>query len=258
MDGKRVEYSSVTKQQLGQSLFWGSRPENLILKRKSYVNKLLPSHFTPLNNTNRKRVYVKEIKITLNNADKNNFSHRFFCWISIMVLISMVSFFQVSIYHFSPRTIHTSWKCKLHNREIPWTVAYLAPLSMEWIPQAREVQWVAISFSRGSSRPGDWTQVCCTAGRLFTNWDPRKTLQKKVLVAQSCPTLCDPMGCSFSGSSLHGIFQANILEWVTIPFSRGSFWPRDWTWVSCNAGWFYTIWAIEDIIHHEKKSSYIY
>ena len=41
-------------------------------------------------------------------------------------------------------------------------------------------------------------------------------------VAQSCPTLCDPMGWSLPGSSVHGIFQAGILEWVAISFSRGS------------------------------------
>ena len=44
----------------------------------------------------------------------------------------------------------------------------------------------------------------------------------KVLVAQSCPTLCDPMDCSPSSSSVHGILQARILEWVAISFSRGS------------------------------------
>ena len=45
--------------------------------------------------------------------------------------------------------------------------------------------------------------------------------------AQSCPTLCDSMDCSPPDSSVHGIFQAGILEWVAIPFSRGSLWPRD-------------------------------
>ena len=49
----------------------------------------------------------------------------------------------------------------------------------------------------------------------------------KVLVAQSCPTLCNPMDWSLSGFSVHGILQARILKWVAIPFSRGSFWPRD-------------------------------
>ena len=41
-----------------------------------------------------------------------------------------------------------------------------------------------------------------------------------VLVAQSCPTLCDPMDCNLLGSSVHGILQARTLEWVVIPFSR--------------------------------------
>ena len=51
----------------------------------------------------------------------------------------------------------------------------------------------------------------------------------KALVAQLCPTLCDPMDCSPSGSSVHGILQARIPEWVAIPFSRGSSRPRDGT-----------------------------
>ena len=48
----------------------------------------------------------------------------------------------------------------------------------------------------------------------------------------SCPTLCDPMDCSPPGSSVHGIFQARILEWVAISFSRVSSQPRDQTRVS--------------------------
>ena len=49
----------------------------------------------------------------------------------------------------------------------------------------------------------------------------------EVLVAQSCPTLCNHMDCSPPGFSVHGTLQARILEWVAIPFSRGSSWPRD-------------------------------
>ena len=41
-------------------------------------------------------------------------------------------------------------------------------------------------------------------------------------VAQSCPTLCDPMDCNLSGSSVHRIFQAIVLEWIAISFSSGS------------------------------------
>ena len=52
------------------------------------------------------------------------------------------------------------------------------------------------------------------------------------------------------GSSVHGILQAKILEWVAIPFSRESSQPRHWTWVSCNAGRFFTIWATRGIQSH--------
>ena len=64
---------------------------------------------------------------------------------------------------------------------------------------------------------------------------------KEIPVAQSCPTLCDPVDCSRPGSSAHGILQARILEWVTISFSRVSSQPRDRTLVSCIAGRFFTV-----------------
>ena len=54
---------------------------------------------------------------------------------------------------------------------------------------------------------------------------------------------CDLMDCSPPGSSIYGVLQARILEWVVIPFSRGSFQPRDWTHVSHIAGRVFTIWA---------------
>ena len=65
----------------------------------------------------------------------------------------------------------------------------------------------------------------------------------KMLVARLCPTPCDLMDCISRGSSFHEILQARILEWIAIPFSRESSWPKDRTWVSCIAGWFCTIWA---------------
>ena len=50
----------------------------------------------------------------------------------------------------------------------------------------------------------------------------------QVLVTQSCPTLCDPMDCNPPGSSIHGILQARMLEWVAIP-SQLRNWTQDWT-----------------------------
>ena len=66
-----------------------------------------------------------------------------------------------------------------------------------------------------------------------------KTVKAKV--AQSCPTLCNPMG-----STVHGILQARILEWVAIPFSRGSSQPRSPTGVSCITGGFFTSLATRE------------
>ena len=63
-----------------------------------------------------------------------------------------------------------------------------------------------------------------------------------MLVVQSCPTLCNPMDCSLPGSSVHGILQARILEWVAMPFSRGSSPLRDQThafYIFCIAGRFF-------------------
>ena len=60
---------------------------------------------------------------------------------------------------------------------------------------------------------------------------------------QSRLTLCSSIDCSPPGSSVHRIFQARILEQVAISFSRGSSQPRDWIWVCCIEGIFFTIWA---------------
>ena len=68
----------------------------------------------------------------------------------------------------------------------------------------------------------------------------------KVLVAQWYLTLCDPMDYSPPGSSVHGIVQARIVEWVAISYSRGPSWPRDQTQVSCIAGRFLTVRATRE------------
>ena len=74
----------------------------------------------------------------------------------------------------------------------------------------------------------------------------------KVLVTQSCPTLWDPMDYSLPGSSVHGILQARILEWVCICFSRRYSWPRDWTWVSLIVGSLLMDWDTR------KEPSYLF
>ena len=75
-----------------------------------------------------------------------------------------------------------------------------------------------------------------------------------VLLAQSCPTLCNQMNCSPPRSSVHGILQTRILEWVAIFFSRGSSQPRNWTQVSWFAGRVFTHWTTREALCF----SYIY
>ena len=69
----------------------------------------------------------------------------------------------------------------------------------------------------------------------------------KCVSAHLCPTLCNPMDCSPPGSSVHGIIQARIQNWVDIPFSRGSSPLRDWTKIFYIAGRFFTIWATSPV-----------
>ena len=66
--------------------------------------------------------------------------------------------------------------------------------------------------------------------------------------AQLCLALCNPMDCSPLASSVHVIFQARILKWVAIPFSRGSSRPKDRTQVSCIAGKFFTVCEVCNIV----------
>ena len=71
--------------------------------------------------------------------------------------------------------------------------------------------------------------------------------------AQLCLTFCNPMDYSPPGSSVHGISQARILEWVDISFSRGSSRPRDRTWLSCTGRWILYHWATREAPtpHHD-------
>ena len=83
--------------------------------------------------------------------------------------------------------------------------------------------------------------------------------QHSTSLTQLCLTLWDPMDCSPPGSSLHGILQARILEWVAISFSRGSSRPRDQTPVSRIAGSYFNFWAtreayfsISNLLNYDK------
>ena len=91
-------------------------------------------------------------------------------------------------------------------------------------------------------------------GRPTNKSYTHSTLQSSCsVVTQSCLTLWDPVAYSPPGSSVHGISQALILEWVVISFSQGSYWPRDWTHVSRTASGFFTTEALGKPESSENK-----
>ena len=81
---------------------------------------------------------------------------------------------------------------------------------------------------------------CCVSLYCTTEWISCVC----VLVAQSCLSLCNHVDYNLPSSSVHGIFQVRILEWVAISFSRECSQPKDQTQVSSIAGRFFTVWAI--------------
>ena len=88
-------------------------------------------------------------------------------------------------------------------------------------------------------------QCAAASGPHFT--------RKHSEVAQLCPTLCNPLDCSLPGTSVHGIFQARVLEWIAISFSRGSSRPRNRTRVSSIASRHFTVWATRDIKYYKDS-----
>ena len=126
--------------------------------------------------------------------------------------------------------------------------------SVHGILQARILEWVAMPFSRGFSQFRDWTRVSWVACFAFNLTKFYVLSVWVVLLGGVLIFLCVshsivsnslwPHGLySPLGASVHGILQGRILEWVTIPFSRGSSWPRDQTQVSLIADRFFTTWA---------------
>ena len=103
------------------------------------------------------------------------------------------------------------------------------------------IPWLGRSPGGGHGNP---LQYSCQknpmdrgAWRATVHWIA-KSQTNEVKVAQSCLTLCDPVGYT-----VHGFLQPRILEWVAFPFSRVSSKPRDWTQVSCIADRFLTVQA---------------
>ena len=106
------------------------------------------------------------------------------------------------------------------------------------ILQARILGWIAIPFSKGSSRPGIKPRSPILLADSLPSESPRKSIYLCFLVTSVMSDSVQP--CSLPGFSVHGILQAKVVEWVAVPSSRRFSLPRDQTQVSCVAGRFLT------------------
>ena len=117
-----------------------------------------------------------------------------------------------------------------------------------WVPLPAKDMGMFFSLPQPGScsvRQVFWDRKCHSYACACSKWvivlNPAKWSESEV--TQLCLILCDPMDRSLSGSSVHGIFQARVLEWGAIAFPRGSSRPRDWAWVPRVVGRCFTVWA---------------
>ena len=123
----------------------------------------------------------------------------------------------------------------------PWTVTCQAPLSMEF---RRQEYWSGLPFLSPEDLPNPGIKP--TSPHWQVDSFPLSHQGRWNEIAQSCPILCDPIDCSLPGSSVHGIFQAIVLEWIAISFSRGSSQPRARARVSRILDRRFTVWATRE------------
>ena len=102
-------------------------------------------------------------------------------------------------------------------------------------------------------------QLLCLPWFLGGFSQPHSSESKmEVLVTQSGQTPWVPVDCSLPGLSVNGNLRARILEWASVPFFRGSSWPRDQTPVSCTAGRVFTAWAVKKALHSSNPTGLLF
>ena len=158
-----------------------------------------------------------------------------------------------------PWPVFTKWRIQSCEGTSPFNVVMLSGIwlcnptdfslpvsSVSGIFQARILEWVAVSYSKGSFPPRNQTRVSCIAGRFFTT----EPLGKLCLLfagaksLQSCPILCGSLDCSPPGFSVQGVLLTRILQWVAMSCSKGSSWHRDGTSIS------YTFCIVRHVLYH--------
>ena len=131
-----------------------------------------------------------------------------------------------------PRDRHAEWNVRHRNTNIMWYSLYFESKN-----RGQMNLFTKQKYSHGCRKQTYAYQGIRNRERI--NCETGIDINTMCSVTQLCPTLCDLMDCSLPGSSIHGILQARILEWVAISSFRGPSWPRDWTqvsWVSACIG----------------------
>ena len=118
-----------------------------------------------------------------------------------------------------------------------------SPLSMEF---SRQEYWSTLPFPSPGNLPNPGIKPASYLPLALPGNPIQVISESESEVAQFCPTLCDLLDCSLPGSSIHGILQARILEWVAISLSRESSWPSDQSQVSRIAGRRFNLWATRE------------
>ena len=107
----------------------------------------------------------------------------------------------------------------------------------------------SLTLLQGNFLTQEQNQGLLHCRQILNHWATREALyvrESESEVAQPGLTLCDPMVCSSPGSSIHGIFQGRILEWIATSFSRGSSRPRNWTRISHIVGRLFIVWSTRE------------
>ena len=131
-----------------------------------------------------------------------------------------------------------SWKTQLLSFGKPKPHGEVVGRCCSWPSQLKHWEFVhslSTLYHLMEGKESHPEQISC--GRRFRSNGWKNQILPCATTLQSCVTLCNPMDCSLPDSTVHGILQARILEWVAMLPSRGSSWPRDWTCVSFIGRW---------------------
>ena len=183
-----------------------SATKTSMMRKKKKKKELLPRH---------QWVIFSRGLIRLNLAWNLNLCHEHQAWVKLQLALHLLLLTILQLYHFPPPPLPP-----ISNSSCLFTWCQLLYASC---------RIVLLSFPRDCTVKLKMSSLFLYLF-FFMFYLCEKCMRAKLL--QSCPTLCDPMDCSPPGSSVHGILQARILEWVAIPSSRGSSQCRDWTHVS--------------------------